>query len=151
MGKVVQRLLLVAAVLLPAWTTVAQAFRADAVRRPAPVPITRLGQGHALRTRPPLLPFTYLTAAGTNISERPFSATTGNPNSWVRAGADVGRTYGDYYVDPSVWTNNIGLTPADATWRDPNNPTNWISVRTLRRFLRQPFSQLPNYSQQPWR
>ena len=116
-----------------------------------PIPITRLGQGHALRARPPLQPFTYLPTAGTNIFERPFTATTGNPNSWVRAGTDVNRIFGDYFVDPAVWTNNIGLTPANPNWRDPNNPTNWISVRTIRRFLRQPFSVRPDYSQQPWR
>ena len=148
---VIQRLLLIGAVLLPASPLSAQTYRQDIVRRPPPIPITRLGQGHALRTRPPLRPFTYLPAAGTNVFERPFSATTGNPNSWVRAGTDVNRTYGDYFVNPVVWTNNIGLTPAHPNWRDPNNPTNWISVRTVRRFLRQPFSVRPDYSQQPWR
>ncbi len=124
--------------------------RINLPKRPAPVKITNQGKGHALRTAPPLRPFTYLvTPNPTNNQERAFSATTPNPNSWVRAGTDVNRKFGDYYVDPAGWTNNFGLSPTNALWRNPNNPTNWISTRAIRRFLRRPFTLRFPYSQVP--
>ena len=76
----------------------------------------------------------------TNAQHRAFFATTPNPNSWVRAGTDVDRPFGDYYVDPWLWINNRGLSPTNALWRDPNNPTNWISTRTIRIIIRAPFT-----------
>jgi hypothetical protein len=88
-------------------------------------------------------------------SQRAFSATTPRAATWIRAGTDVNRTYGDYYVDPFVWFNN-NQRPANAVWdpalgrwidpsgqwvwRDPNNTTNWISTRTIRVIIRQPFT-----------
>ena len=121
-------------------------------KRPAPITPANQGRGHALRVAPPLRPLTYLvTPSPTNNTERAFPATTPNPPSWIRTGTDVNRTYGDYYVNPAVWTNNAGLTPADVRWRDPNNPTNWISTRAMRQFLRRPYTFRPTYSQLPWR
>ena len=76
----------------------------------------------------------------TSAQQRAFSATTPNPNSWVRAGTDVNRPFGDYYVDPTVWTNNWGRLTTDPLWRDPTNPTNWISTRTIRIIIRAPFT-----------
>jgi len=111
-----------------------------------------LGTGHALRTKPPLRPLTYLkTPDPANIAQRAFAATKPDRNTWIRAGLDVNVTYGDYYVDPAVWTNNVGLTPGAPSWRDPNNSTNWISTRAIRRFIRLPLTSRPNYNQQPWR
>lgn len=126
--------------------------RTNLPKRPAPIRPTNQGRSHALRVAPPLRPMTYLITPNPAINnERPFAATTPNPPSWIRAGSDVNRTYGDYYVNPAVWTNNAGITPADVRWRNPNNPTNWISTRAMRHFLRRPYTLRPPYSRIPWR
>ena len=114
--------------------------RINLPKRPAPVKITNQGKGHALRKHPPVRPFAYFVMPKNIPQQRAFSATTPNPNSWIRAGTDVNRTFGDYYVDPWLWINNRGLSPTNALWRDPNNPTNWISTRTIRIIIRAPFT-----------
>jgi hypothetical protein len=121
----------------------AQSYRAPNLNlRPrTTVIVTNQGKGHALRKHPPVRPFAYfIVPENNNPQQRAFSATTPNPNSWVRAGTDVNRKFGDYYVDPAVWTNNWGRLPADPLWRDPNNPTNWISTRTIRSIIRAPYT-----------
>ncbi len=117
---------------------------------------TNQGKGHPIRYRLPVRPLNYRVNPDPNDpSQRAFSATTPLASSWVRAGTDVNRTFGDYYVDPMVWFNN-SQRPANAVWdpalgrwvdptgqwvwRDPNNITNWISTRTIRVILRQPFT-----------
>ena len=114
------------------------------------------GKGHPIRYRLPVRPLNYRVNPNPNDpSQRAFSATTPLASSWVRAGTDMNRTFGDYYVDPMVWFNN-SQRPANAVWdpalgrwvdptgqwvwRDPNNTTNWISTRTIRVILRQPFT-----------
>lgn len=119
----------------------AQSYRAAYIRPPTVIIIINQGKGHALRKNPPIRPFAYFIAPEmTSAQQRAFSATTPNPNSWVRAGTDVNRPFGDYYVDPAVWTNNWGRLTTDPLWRDPNNPTNWISTRTIRIIIRAPFT-----------
>ena len=111
-----------------------------------------LAAGHALRTKPPLRALTYLAnPVATNNTHRAFTATTPDRTTWIRAGTDVGVTYGDYYVDPAVWTNNAVLLPGAPGWRDPNNSSNWISTRVIRRFIRLPLTLRPDYNQQPER
>ena len=137
----IQGLLLSGAVLLPALPVSAQSFRADIVRRPPPILATSLGQGHALRKTPPIRPFGYVQSTNLNNPQhRNFQSTTPYASSWVRAGADVNRTFGDYYVDPTVWINNLSRVPTDPQWRNPNNPTNWISTREIRIIIRAPYS-----------
>ena len=109
-------------------------------KRPVPFIITNQGKGHALRKNPPVRPFAYyIKPDATNPQHRDFIATTPFAPSWVRAGTDVNRTFGDYYVDPAVWTNNWGRLPIDPLWRNPNNRTNWISTREIRIIIRAPF------------
>jgi hypothetical protein len=113
-------------------------------------------EGHPIRYRLPVRPLNYRVNPDPNDpSQRAFSATTPLAATWVRAGTDVNRTFGDYYVDPMVWFNN-SQRPANAVWdpvlgrwidptgqwfwRDPNNTTNWISTRTIRVIIRQPFT-----------
>ena len=86
-------------------------------------------------------PFGYVvTPDVTNPQQRDFIATTPFANSWIRAGSDVNRTFGDFYVDPAVWTNNLGRIPTDPLWRDPNNRANWISTRAIRIIIRAPYT-----------
>lgn len=119
----------------------AQSYRGLNLRSRTAIIITNQGKGHALRKNPPIRPFAYfVTPIMTNAQQRAFSATTPNPNSWVRAGTDVNRTFGDYYVDPQLWIDNWGLSPTNALWRNPNNPTNWISTRAIRIIIRAPFT-----------
>ena len=119
----------------------AQSYRGLNLRPRTAIIITNQGKGHALRKNPPLRPFAYFVVPQmTNAQHRAFSATTPFPSSWVRAGTDVDRPFGDYYVDPWLWINNRGLSPTNALWRDPNNPTNWISTRTIRIIIRAPFA-----------
>ena len=120
----------------------AQSYRGLNLRpRTTTIIVTNQGKGHALRKHPPVRPFAYFIVPElTNAQQRAFSATTPNPNSWVRAGTDVDSPFGDYYVDPWLWINNWGLSPTNALWRDPNNPTNWISTRTIRIIIRAPFT-----------
>ena len=110
-------------------------------KRPIPVIPTSQGKGHALRKNPPVRPFGYVVAPDvTNPKQRDFIATTPFANSWIRAGSDVNRTFGDFYVDPAVWTNNLGRIPTDPLWRDPNNRANWISTRAIRIIIRAPYT-----------
>ena len=118
----------------------AQSYRGINLRPRTAIIITNQGKGHALRKHPPVRPFAYFVVPKNTPQQRAFSATTPNPNSWIRAGTDVNRTFGDYYVDPWLWINNWGLSPTNALWRDPNNPTNWISTRTIRIIIRAPFT-----------
>ena len=109
-------------------------------KRPVPFISPNQGKGHALRKKPPVRPFAYyIKPDATNPQHRDFLATTPFAPSWVRAGTDVNRTFGDYYVDPAVWTNNWGRLPIDPLWRDPNNRTNWISTREIRIIIRAPY------------
>ena len=128
--------------LLPAGDLMAQSYQRVTLspnRRPT-ITVTNQGAGHAIR-RPTLRPFAYLTSPDINKPrERAFTATTPRANSWVRAGMDVNTTYGDYYVDPTVWTNNFGRLPTDPAWRDPADPVNWISTRAIRFFIRRPYT-----------
>jgi hypothetical protein len=118
----------------------AQSYSRISLVGPVSVKITNQGKGHALRKNPPVRPFAYfITPDATNPQERDFLATTPFAPSWVRAGTDVDRTFGDYYVDPAVWTNNWGRLPIDPLWRDPNNRTNWISTREIRIIIRAPY------------
>ena len=113
-------------------------------------------EGHPFRYRLPVRPLNYLVTPDPNDpSQRAFSATTPLAATWVRAGTDPNRTHGDYFVDPMVWVNN-SLRPANAVWdpalgrwvdptgqwvwRDPTDPVNWISTRTIRVIIRQPFT-----------
>ena len=137
--------------------TLALAFSAQlAIAQRVPFARTNQGKGHPIRYRLPVRPLNYRVNPDPNDpSQRAFSATTPLAATWVRAGTDVNRTYGDYYVDPFVWFNN-NQRPANAVWdpvlgrwvdpsgqwvwRDPNNTTNWISTRTIRIIIRQPFT-----------
>jgi hypothetical protein len=113
-------------------------------------------EGHPFRYRLPVRPLNYLVTPDPNDpSQRAFTNASPLAATWVRAGTDVNRTFGDYYVDPRVWFNN-SQRPANAVWdpalgrwvdppgqwvwRDPNNTTNWISTRTIRVIIRQPFT-----------
>ncbi len=113
-------------------------------------------EGHPFRYRLPVRPLHYLVNPDPNDpSQRAFSAASSLAATWVRAGTDLNRTHGDYYVDPFVWLNN-SQRPANAvwdpvlgrwvdptgqwTWLDPNDPANWISTRTIRTILRYPFT-----------
>jgi hypothetical protein len=113
-------------------------------------------EGHPFRYRLPVRPLNYLVTPDPNDpSQRAFTNASPLAATWVRAGTDVNRTFGDYFVDPFVWLNN-SQRPANAiwdpalgrwvdptgqwVWRDPNNTTNWISTRTIRVIIRQPFT-----------
>jgi hypothetical protein len=117
---------------------------------------TNQGKGHPIRYSLPVRPLNYRINPDPNDpSQRAFSATTPSAATWVRAGTDVNRTFGDYYVDPFVWFNN-NQRPANAVWdpalgrwvdptgqwvwRDPADLANWISTRTIRVIIRQPFT-----------
>ena len=130
------------ALILISGDLVAQSYQRISLppnRRPQ-ISVVNQGAGHAIR-RPTLRPFAYLTAPdAADPRQRAFSATTPQANSWVRAGSGVNVTYGDYYVDPTVWTNNFGRLPTDPAWRDPANPVNWISTRAIRFFIRRPYT-----------
>ncbi len=116
-------------------------------------------EGHPFRYRLPVRPLNYLVNPDPNDpSQRAFSNATQWAATWVRCGTDANRTHGDYYVDPTVWYNN-SQRPANAVWdpalgrwvdptgqwvwRDPNDPTNWISTRSIRGFIRYPFNFTP--------
>jgi|TARA_B100001971_G_scaffold134341_1_gene124148 hypothetical protein len=119
----------------------AQSSRGLNLRPQTTIVPTNQGKGHALRKNPPVRPFAYFVLPEmTNAQHRAFSATTPSAISWVRAGTGVNRTFGDYYVDPWLWINNQGLSPTNALWRNPNNPTNWISTRTIRIIIRAPYT-----------
>jgi hypothetical protein len=113
-------------------------------------------EGHPFRYRLPVRPLNYLVTPDPNDpSQRAFTNASPLAATWVRAGTDLNRTHGDYFVDPFVWLNN-SQRPANAVWnpalgrwvdptgqwvwRDPNNTTNWISTRTIRVIIRQPFT-----------
>ncbi len=113
-------------------------------------------EGHPFRYRLPVRPLNYLvTPDPTDPSQRAFTNASPLAATWVRAGTDTNRTHGDYYVDPMVWFNN-SQRPANAVWdpvlgrwvdptgqwvwRDPTDPANWISTRTIRVHLRHPFT-----------
>jgi len=113
-------------------------------------------EGHPFRYRLPVRPLNYLVTPDPNDpSQRAFTNASSLAATWVRAGTDLNRTHGDYFVDPFVWLNN-SQRPANAVWnpalgrwidptgqwvwRDPNNTTNWISTRTIRVIIRQPFT-----------
>jgi len=92
-------------------------------------------RGHALWKTPTLRPVSYVTTPDTNKVEQKSFPTTGW--SSTRAGASVGRTYGDYYVDPMLWEFNRNH-PATVTyigslysptwlWYD-NAASNWVST-----------------------
>ena len=142
--------------------TLALAFSGQlAIAQRVPSPRSRIkptnqGKGHPIRYRLPVRPLNYRVNPDPNDpSQRAFSATTPLAATWIRAGTDVNRTFGDYYVDPMVWFNN-SQRPANAVWdpvlgrwidptgqwvwRDPNNTANWISTRTIRVIIRQPFT-----------
>jgi hypothetical protein len=105
-------------------------------------------EGHPFRYRLPVRPLNYLVTPDPNDpSQRAFTNASPLAATWVRAGTDLNRTHGDYFVDPFVWLNN-SQRPTNAVWnpalgrwvdptgqwvwRDPNNTTNWISTRTIR-------------------
>jgi hypothetical protein len=113
-------------------------------------------EGHPFRYRLPVRPLNYLVTPDPNDpSQRAFTNASPLAATWVRAGTDLNRTHGDYFVDPFVWLNN-SQRPANAVWnpalgrwvdptgnwvwRDPNDPANWISTRTIRVIIRQPFT-----------
>ncbi|MGY8651665.1 MAG: hypothetical protein ACKVKM_12780 [Verrucomicrobiia bacterium] len=113
-------------------------------------------EGHPFRYRLPVRPLNYLVTPDPNDpSQRAFTNASPLAATWVRAGTDLNRTHGDYFVDPFVWLNN-SQRPANAVWnpalgrwvdptgqwvwRDPSNTTNWISTRTIRVIIRQPFT-----------
>jgi len=113
-------------------------------------------EGHPFRYRLPVRPLNYLVTPDPNDpSQRAFTNASPLAATWVRAGTDLNRTHGDYFVDPFVWLNN-SQRPTNAVWnpalgrwvdptgnwvwRDPNDPANWISTRTIRVIIRQPFT-----------
>jgi hypothetical protein len=94
---------------------------------------------HALWTTPTLRPISYVPVPNTNDpSQAPFSTPQvpqvpfpfGGPpptggSTAIRAGAGVGRIYGDYFVDPMLWVYNSNH-PATVTYLGTiYNPT-WL-------------------------
>ncbi len=79
-------------------------------------------RGHALWKTPTLRPVSYVPTPDTNKVEQKSFPTTNSP---TRAGSSVGRTYGDYYVDPLLWEFNrnhptnvmyLGSVYSNPTW-----------------------------------
>ncbi len=92
-------------------------------------------RGHALWKTPTLRPVNYVPTPNTNdVRQQPFPSSGASP---TRAGTGVGRTYGDYYVDPMLWEFNrnhpTGVTYLgtiyNPTWLWYDNiVSNWVAA-----------------------
>ncbi len=94
-------------------------------------------RGHALWKTPTLRPFSYVPNPDTNNPSQaafPTSAAApfpfGRPPSpsgstSIRAGAGVGRTYGNYYIDPMLWVDNANH-PTNVTYLGSIYKPTWL-------------------------